>query len=58
MLMPAVQDCTKNRIEELSEAVPETLKNVLLVMASRGVLTRDWKVGSHASLLVPILSPV
>ena len=39
-----VQDCTKNRNEELSEAVPETLKNVLLVMAARGVLTRDWKV--------------
>ena len=57
MLMPA-QDCTKNRIEELSEAVPETLKNVLLVMASRGVLTRDWKVGSLASLPVPILPPV
>ncbi|DBA68573.1 TPA: hypothetical protein ACH3X2_013515 [Trebouxia sp. C0005] len=42
-ILQVLQDCTKNRIEELSEAVPETLKNVLLVMASRGVLTRDWK---------------
>ena len=45
-----LQDCTKNRNEELSEAVPETLKNVLLVMASRGVLTRDWKVRGNSSM--------
>ena len=42
-----LQDCTKNRIEELSEAVPENLKNVLLVMAQNGVLTRDWKVSAY-----------
>ncbi|KAL3131638.1 hypothetical protein ABBQ38_007935 [Trebouxia sp. C0009 RCD-2024] len=42
-ILQVLQDCTKNRNEELNEAVPETLKNVLLVMAARRVLTREWK---------------
>ena len=50
-LLLLLQDCTKNRSEELAEAVPETLKNVLLVMASRGILKPDWKVWS------PVLLP-
>ncbi len=48
--MHAVQDCTKNHSEDLGEAVPEALKNMLLVMGARGVLKPDWKVGESAAL--------
>jgi hypothetical protein len=38
------QDCTKNKSEEAAEAVPEAIKNMLLVLAAQGILTPDWKV--------------
>lgn len=41
-----MQDCTKNKSEEAAEAVPEAIKNMLLVLAAQGVLTPDWKVSS------------
>jgi len=37
--LAALAECTKPRSEELAEAVPEALKNMLLVMAAQGVLT-------------------
>jgi hypothetical protein len=40
------QDCTKKRNEELAEAVPEALKNMLLVMNARGVLVESWTVSA------------
>ena len=40
----ALGECTKPRSEELAEAVPEALKNMLLVMAAQGVLTPAWTV--------------
>ena len=42
----ALGECTKPRSEELAEAVPEALKNMLLVMAAQGVLTPAWTVRS------------
>lgn len=51
-------DCKRNRSEILAEAVPEALKNVLLVTAAQGVLAPSWTVcgPSHISLLdVPLL---
>jgi hypothetical protein len=41
-----LQDCMAVRHEAVQEAVPENAKNMLLVMASSGILTPDWKVGS------------
>ena len=38
------QECTKAKREESTELVPEALKNMLLVMASQDILTRDWRV--------------
>lgn len=37
-------ECKRNRSEVLAEAVPEALKNVLLVMAAQGVLAPSWTV--------------
>jgi hypothetical protein len=37
-------ECKANRSEILAEAVPEAMKNVLLVMAAQGVLTPSWTV--------------
>jgi len=51
-------DCKRNRSEILAEAVPEALKNVLLVMAAQGVLAPSWTVclPSRVFLLdVPLL---
>lgn len=48
---PVVQvlyECKRNRSEVLAEAVPEALKNVLLVMAAQGVLAPSWTVRTHA----------
>ena len=45
----SLQDCTKNHSEDLGEAVPEALKNMLLVMGARGVLKPDWKVDESAA---------
>ena len=39
-----MQEGTKSRREELTEFVPEALKNMLLVMAAQEVLTPEWKV--------------
>lgn len=39
-----LQDCTKNHSEEAAEAVPEAIKNMLLVLAAQGVLNPEWKV--------------
>lgn len=39
-----LQECINSRSEELIEYVPEALKNLLLVMASRGILTEQWQV--------------
>lgn len=39
-----MQDCTRTKSEDLMEAVPEALKNMLLVMAAKGVLTPTWQV--------------
>ncbi len=45
-MLHALAECTKPRSEELAEAVPEALKNMLLVMAAQGVLTPAWTVRS------------
>ena len=37
-------DAKRNRSEALAEAVPEALKNALLVMAAQGLLTPAWTV--------------
>ncbi len=36
------------RHEAVQESVPEAAKNLLLVLASSGILTPDWKVSGHA----------
>ncbi|KAK9841755.1 hypothetical protein WJX81_000904 [Elliptochloris bilobata] len=46
----ALGECTKPRSEELAEAVPEALKNMLLVMAAQGVLTPAWTDADGRSL--------
>lgn len=37
-----LQSCTRNASEELAEAVPEAVKNMLLVMAAKEILVPDW----------------
>ena len=37
-------ECNRSRSEVLAEAVPEAMKNVLLVMATRGLLSPAWMV--------------
>lgn len=46
------QESTKSKREELTEFVPEVLKNMLLVMAKEKVLTPEWKV--CGLLVIPI----
>lgn len=48
--LTALQDCTKNHSEELAEAVPENLKNMLRCMSHQQVLTPSWADASGASL--------
>jgi hypothetical protein len=36
------------RHEAVQESVPEAAKNLLLVLASSGILTPDWKVSGQA----------
>jgi hypothetical protein len=43
------QECQKTKSEELTEAVPEALKNTLLVMAAQGVLTPAWQVCQYCN---------
>ncbi len=44
-------ECKRNRSEVLAEAVPEALKNVVLVMAAQGVLAPSWTVRAPLLLL-------
>ncbi len=44
MDVQVLYECKRNRSELLAEAVPEALKNVLLVMAAQGVLAPSWTV--------------
>ena len=47
----ALQGCMGVRHEAVMEAVPENVKNLLLVLASSGVLTPEWReVGQGRSL--------
>jgi len=39
-----LQDCMAVRHEAVQESVPEAVKNMLLVLASSGVLTPQWRV--------------
>ena len=42
-------ECNLSQSETLAEAVPEAMKNVLLVMATRGVLSPAWTVSECES---------
>jgi hypothetical protein len=46
-LAQVLHESKANRSEVLAEAIPEALKNVLLVMAAQGVLTPSWTVRAH-----------
>jgi len=48
--LTALQECTRNHSEELSEAVPENLKNMLRYMSHQRVLVPEWKDAAGASL--------
>lgn len=48
--LTALQDCTKNHSEELAEAVPENLKNMLRCMSHQQLLVPAWVDSSGASL--------
>lgn len=41
-----LQDCMAVRHEAVQESVPEAVKNMLLVLASSGILTPQWRVSS------------
>lgn len=41
-ILTVFQLCCVNRNDDLSEAVPEEVKNMLLVLAKEGILTKDW----------------
>lgn len=47
-MVQVLYECKRNRSEVLAEAVPEALKNVLLVMAAQGILAPSWTVRTHA----------
>ena len=49
-------ECNRSQSETLAEAVPEAMKNVLLVMATHGILTPAWTV-SCASINICFESP-
>ena len=42
--MQVMYECNLSHSETLAEAVPEAMKNVLLVMATRRVLSPAWTV--------------
>lgn len=42
----------KNPSEELAETVPEALKNVLIVMAAKHILTPQWVVSLNFLLVI------
>ncbi|GMH45726.1 hypothetical protein BSKO_13689 [Bryopsis sp. KO-2023] len=41
-ILTVFQLCCVNRNDDLSEAVPEEVKNMLLVLAKEGILTKEW----------------
>ena len=43
-VLQALQDAMGVKLESVQESVPENAKNMLLVLASSGVLTPEWKV--------------
>ncbi|CAL8465729.1 g5265 [Coccomyxa elongata] len=49
-ILQVLHECKRNRSELLAEAVPEALKNVLLVMAAQGVLAPSWTDAEGHSL--------
>ena len=44
LTLQVMYECNRSHSETLAEAVPEAMKNVLLVMATQGVLTPAWTV--------------
>lgn len=51
---PLAQDCMAVRHEAVQESVPENAKNMLLVLASSGILTPSWKVHILRSMQPPL----
>ncbi|KAK9918480.1 hypothetical protein WJX75_004379 [Coccomyxa subellipsoidea] len=49
-MLQVLYECKRNRSEVLAEAVPEALKNVLLVMAAQGILAPSWTDAEGHSL--------
>ncbi|KAI3425868.1 hypothetical protein D9Q98_007841 [Chlorella vulgaris] len=49
-VLQALQDCMAVRHEAVQESVPENAKNMLLVLASSGILTPTWQDSSGRSL--------
>ncbi|EFN55517.1 hypothetical protein CHLNCDRAFT_133932 [Chlorella variabilis] len=49
-VLQALQDCMAVRHEAVQESVPENAKNMLLVLASSGILTPDWHDAGGRSL--------
>lgn len=49
-VLQALQDCMAVRHEAVQESVPENAKNMLLVLASSGILTQSWKDVNGRSL--------
>ena len=49
-MVQVMYECKRSHSETLAEAIPETMKNVLLVMATRGVLSPAWTVSQCAAV--------
>ena len=56
--LQVLADAKRNRSEVLAEAVPEALKNALLVMAAQGTLTPAWTVRGAGGSAAPAALPV
>ena len=54
-VMQVMYECNSSQSETLAEAVPEAMKNVLLVMATRGVLSPAWTVSGRDSIMLHAL---
>ena len=48
-IVQVMYECNRSHSETLAEAVPEAMKNVLLVMATQGVLSPAWTVSQCAA---------
>uniref|UniRef100_A0A061R742 Arf guanine-nucleotide exchange factor gnom-like isoform x1 n=1 Tax=Tetraselmis sp. GSL018 TaxID=582737 RepID=A0A061R742_9CHLO len=48
--LTALQECTRNHSEELAEAVPENLKNMLRYLSHQRVLVPGWSDAAGSSL--------